>query len=515
MHFISRNDRLLDPVETEFNKILYTLEVSAYRENELDKVIGVCINSREDERHAALFSRTVAKLGFEDLATNLSVFLSLVIAYQDNPTFMTPSGDFFAMAVLKHYQKNHWPIPLHQAALDDSTEVHKNMKLSNEEVLKSWNIVETLNDALNFIQREYQPKNNWRLKLADDIRHFLDKKARAFEWYGFNQDILQMIAHILEVADVNNQSVIQDGCAGLGLLSLQLPLHNDVHPELRLETTTPIFQQITMQIAQIQGLKRIVRCHTNNPLSTTELKLAAKQADVILSFPKMPYVLNRVERSIVQPFLKIGRYEILPGYASDALWVQYAWHHLKDGGIAFLAVQEGFLRRGGYDQNVRKYLIDRSAVKLVITLNANQARQSQYNQVYLLMLVKNSACGHVNSDALFDNEGVMFIDFRETQRLYDRKGTSLLNLTTLPFWDDEKYKQMTDHFNLGSVRIFKSNDEIVMNNCNLLIGNYQDKPGQNDFPNLAQATRHYNESAKHLEQCFEELDVVLKKFKII
>ncbi|WP_232023585.1 N-6 DNA methylase [Thiomicrorhabdus aquaedulcis] len=178
-------------------------------------------------------------------------------------------------------------------------------------------------------------------------------------------------------------------------------------------------------------------------------------------------------------------------------------------------MQEGFLRRGGYDQSVRKYLIDRSAVKLVITLNANQARQSQYNQVYLLMLVKNSARGHVNNDSLFDNEGVMFIDFREIQRLYDRKGTSLLNLTTLPFWDDEKYKQMTDHFNLGSVRIFKSNHEIVMNNCNLLIGNYQDKPGQNDFPNLAQATLYYDESAKHLEQCFEEFNAVLKKFKII
>ncbi|WP_127471322.1 hypothetical protein [Thiomicrorhabdus aquaedulcis] len=350
MHFISRNDQLLDPVETEFNKILNTLEDSAYRENELDKVIGVCINPREDERHAALFSRTVAKLGFEDLATNLSVFLSLVIAYQDSSPFMTPSRRPFsnwpdsplAMVFLEHYQKNHWPIPLHQAALDDSTEVHKNIKLSPEEVLKSWNSVETLIDALNFIQREYQPENNWRLKLADDIRHFLDKKARAFEWYGFNQDILQMIAHILEVADVNNQSVIQDGCAGLGLLSLQLPLHNDTHPELRLETTTPIFQQITMQMAQIQALNRIVHCHTNNPLSTTELKFTAKQADVILSFPKMPYVLSRVERSIEQPFLKIRRYEILPGYASDALWVQYAWHHLKDGGIAFWPCKKGF-----------------------------------------------------------------------------------------------------------------------------------------------------------------------------
>jgi hypothetical protein len=509
---LQKNISLIDAHEAKLNSILESANNSdALNEQEEAIFDSVLRNRKDDEQHVANFSRTIKSLRFEDIPTKLSVFLSLAIAFNQKPVVfksleqaLRPNEVTRLGTLLEDlYREYEWSLP-HNAEdaltalglMDDTVP-----NLRHNEVLYA------LKEAIFFIRSHYVADSiTPPLKLLSDITHFVEKEQRAFNWFGLSFDIRQMIRHLLDGFGIQSDWVIQDGCAGLGLLCSELSLHNNIQPELRLETSNSILRQISLQIITLQNTPQKAQCKLNNPLAGTNA-FTKGQADVVLSFPTMPYKLSEVERMTQHPFQRIHYEKNLPHYSSDALWVQYALYNLKPGGLAFLVVQEGFLRRSGYDKLVRQYLIDNNLVEMVISLNVNHARQSQYNQVCLLVL-NTEALKSPNSK----KDGLTFIDFRGVDDLYYEKDGSLLNLTTLPLWDNARYKHAIESLGLADIRIFKDTDEVRFNDYSLLIENYQSGPDLDDYPSLEDAVKAYKVATKNLTRCQRQINDMLSLF---
>ncbi len=95
--------------------------------------------------------------------------------------------------------------------------------------------------------------------------------------------------------------------------------------------------------------------------------------DVVVMEPPMAQKFSADERRMMAeaPFITVPVGNAVSANAGDSLWIQQAISHLNETGKAFILLPQGILFRGGYDANVREYLLENELLEAVIGLPAS------------------------------------------------------------------------------------------------------------------------------------------------
>ncbi|WP_341270427.1 HsdM family class I SAM-dependent methyltransferase [Morganella morganii] len=96
------------------------------------------------------------------------------------------------------------------------------------------------------------------------------------------------------------------------------------------------------------------------------------QFDVVVMEPPMAQKFNADERRMMAeaPFIIVPVGKAVSANSGDSLWIQQAISNLNDTGKAYILLPQGILFRGGYDANVREYLLENEQLEAVIGLPA-------------------------------------------------------------------------------------------------------------------------------------------------
>jgi hypothetical protein len=487
---------------------------------------------------ALRFYNVINELAMPDLKSKLSLFLGIATLsffhkdQVDSVRFHIQQDQSAKTAehLLNLYQRYQWKTPI----TADKPELAFNLSLPSPRYGMKSPLV-SLNQALLFLAQHYADSEGLT-RFYDDLIQFLGRNPEPSDLFDISEQIRRLICLLIvgydmdEVSTATNQPIqLVDGCAGLGLLTLEQPEPFTIPPIRQLEMTDPVLetlaQQLTLfktQIIQAEEASKPspdkpgtpdlpnhttdanpLRLHTqlNNPLSG-RVGAHAQPADIYLSFPKMPYALDDTERQPTHRFGMVHYDKPIPKYASDAIWVQYALHRIKDEGIGFLLVQDGFLRRSGYDSHLRQLLVNNQWVDFVISLHPDHARQSQYNQVSLLVLNKRKQ--------KIDNHQVRLLYLREYKNLYHSNwhGDDVLNLCLCPFWDERDYGHAEFSFDMDADAMHQhlDIDQLKNNDYNLSFEHYLSKKRSQDYPNRQDTETAYREAKQAFINALEEFD---------
>jgi type I restriction enzyme M protein len=105
-----------------------------------------------------------------------------------------------------------------------------------------------------------------------------------------------------------------------------------------------------------------------------------------------PELIERIKKS---KYIQMnGKIEI-PTSASDSLWIQHSLYHLNENGRAILLMPQGWLFRGGYDGQLRDFLLESDLIEAVIGLPSGLLKITNIPTV-LLIFNKNK----VNKEAI-------------------------------------------------------------------------------------------------------------------
>jgi type I restriction-modification system DNA methylase subunit len=220
------------------------------------------------------------------------------------------------------------------------------------------------------------------------------------------------------------------------------------------------------------------------------------------------------ERNPNHDFLIVHPRNPLPQYDTDPLWIQYALDSVKSEGLVFLVVQDGFLKRGSYDAQVRQFLIEKGLLVAVISLHADHAQQSQYSQLSLLV---------INKDTQHNPDKTVFFwyirnlpkvhlyaepDMTDTDNYHYDDIAPLCNLSLYPFMSEVEKQQACDVLDIERMDFVKTAAELKHHNYNLSYEFYLSHNREQDYPDLQQADMNLKQAkTRYLDALrgFEEL----------
>lgn len=146
--------------------------------------------------------------------------------------------------------------------------------------------------------------------------------------------------------------------------------------------------------------------------------------------------------------------------------------------MAIIAIQDGFLRRPGYDFSLRKYLLDNCMVEMVIALDDSNAKQTQYNSISLIV---------INLEPKNSSDTVEFIDLRSNHiSLWDYP--EIMNSL---FWETDFYNNMSENMDSPRIRYDVSFQTLKENNYSLQMRKYMPPIDATLPPSAIKAKKNY------------------------
>lgn len=463
---------------------------------------------QKHQQQVAEFYQAINNLPGSSLKGKFSLFLSLALIQQfDKATLSSLRKSIaegqpneIAKLLKSFYEQHQWNTPFDGASASEQFQLLPTY-LNQPQKFQ----LEKFGQALSQLVQHYDNPQSHQT-LYKDLTEFTRKHQDEFSLFDLQFNFKRFMYHILDEFGYKAGDIVHDGCAGIGLLTHEMLYPRNETPTLQLETSDPLLAQIGQQLMLIQsGGKPIhnITFKENNPLNGSS-SYPPSSADFYISFPKMPYNLNDKERQPTHAFSCIRYNGTIARYASDGLWVQYALHCLKPTGMAFLLVQDGFLRRSGYDSAVRKYLVENGLIEAVVSLHRDHARQSQYNQVSLLILNKEASNKEVDFFYLRDLSSDLGLN-------YDLNGTCVgkdeigepsfmepKNFATFLFYDDESQRNIERNYQCGTISFIKGSQEIAENDYNLSFEYYLGQQRSTDYPILSEVEKSFEDAKDNM-----------------
>lgn len=166
---------------------------------------------------------------------------------------------------------------------------------------------------------------------------------------------------IAKIAGDTSQLTVYDGAAGMARVVHAMAPKQAVLREINPQTAT--ISYALCQLAEIE-----VDFHLQDSLTVNE---PSHQVDLVVSTP--PFGMRIPARLAADnDYLKMFNFgNNIPTSASDSLWIQQALFQLNNDGRAILQLAPGWFFRGGYDGNVRRWLIDNNLIEAIIYLPEN------------------------------------------------------------------------------------------------------------------------------------------------
>lgn len=220
--------------------------------------------------------------------------------------------------------------------------------------------------------------------------------------------------------------------------------------------------------------------------------------DVAVMEPPMAQKFSADERRMLveAPFITVPVGKAVSANSGDSLWIQQAISHLNETGKAYILLPQGVLFRGGYDANVREYLLENELLEAVIGLPAAILDGTSIPPV-ILVLNKNKQAGSPvvfvdASDMGSEDKHRVTISYQEAKRIADLAAGKRI--------DDKRYK---------AVLI----PEIRQNNNGLSISRYIVKEIEVEELDLAKELKTLQSYQADFEQSQQVLTSLLAKYQ--
>ena len=222
------------------------------------------------------------------------------------------------------------------------------------------------------------------------------------------------------------------------------------------------------------------------------------QFDVVVMEPPMAQKFNADERRMMAeaPFIIVPVGKAVSANSGDSLWIQQAISNLNDTGKAYILLPQGILFRGGYDANVREYLLENEQLEAVIGLPAAILDGTSIPPV-ILVLNKNKQAG---SPVVFVDASDMGSNDKHRVMITHQDAKLIAELAAGTRVDDERYK---------AVFI----PEIRQNNNELSISRYIAKEIEVEELDLAKELKKLQSHQADFEQSQQVLTSLLAKYQ--
>ncbi|NPA72869.1 MAG: N-6 DNA methylase [Gammaproteobacteria bacterium] len=455
---------------------------------------------KEDRRNRSLLRSCIYELGSPSYIQKMGLFVTLVCLYNEQLELFIK---------LKELASNEERLAIHHLLIDFEIEKGWQADKSDDslqkidlfnDVLTYLSPLRRLSDAIQFI---YTQKLKGRI--YSTLVAIISADHKLFEFQMFDFDTEELIIDLMEAYGFKPDLTFRDSAAGCGISANRLTAGGATNKgRVILEEQNPDLCLLAKKLAYLDNPHNRPACFTHNAL-LGDYPNSVEQADFYVTFPKIPHPLNHVERNARPSFLVIPHTGELSRNASDALWVQHALSAIKEGGMAFITVQDGFLRRPGYDHSLRQYLIENRLVEAVITLNESHAKTSQYNSVSLIIL---------NKEPKQLEETVRFFDIRHVNPHNFANALEDSSLSKVYLMDGFSYECFVEIGEILDIRFDVSYKDLIKNNYSLLLQDYKKDENRGEVISVTEETEAYQLSLKQLEsasEIFEKICVAASK----
>ncbi|MFO3392205.1 N-6 DNA methylase [Legionella pneumophila serogroup 8] len=211
-------------------------------------------------------------------------------------------------------------------------------------------------------------------KFADELIYAFQKSAsKEFEFSITDQVIVEIIKGI--IGDTS-QLTIYDGAAGLCSLTSQI-----TSKKLLLEDVNSKFVAIGKCILFLKDID----AEYNLANSLTSNKKSVNADLVVTQAPwGVRFTSNDIEKIKESKYIQLKDKMEIPTSANDSLWIQHSLYHLNQNGRAIMLMPQGWLFRGGYDAELRNYLLESDLVEAVIGLPPRLLKNTMIPTVLLI-----------------------------------------------------------------------------------------------------------------------------------
>lgn len=305
--------------------------------------------------------------------------------------------------------------------------------------------------------------------------------------YRHESSTSEILAKILiKLAGEVSGKVVYDGAAGLCVATSKMASARLVLEDVNMESSA-----LGESVMFLKGITHEYYC--NDALLKPR---ASVQADVVVSQPPFGLRLASEQLSLLSDsvILQFGLGESLPRSASDALWIQQALYHTNSSGRVLMILPQGWMFRGGYDAQLREYLIGHDLLESVISLRGGLLANTNISSSIIIL----------NKDKDATNKGlVRFVDashlFSDTQndKQTQKEIELLFNVVNSPTKKSDFLKKATL-------------PEIYQNKCDLSVKRYitlvedeEEEDLEQELERLLHITRDFEQAKKRYDMAME------------
>lgn len=259
--------------------------------------------------------------------------------------------------------------------------------IKKSEFLEKYDLSHRLIPAEQFISSDSLAKLITYIKNVTDFNEFADELIYAFQKTasrGLELSITdQVIVEIIKgiIGDVS-QLKIYDGAAGLCSLTSQLNTKKLVLEDINSRA---------LAIGKCILFLKDIDAEYTLANSLTSLKKSV-HADLVVTQASwgVRFAPKDIEKIKESKYIQLKDKMEIPTSASDSLWIQHSIYNLNDNGRAILLMPQGWLFRGGYDAELRVFLLESDLIETVIALPPSLLKSKNIPTV-LLIFNKNKA----------------------------------------------------------------------------------------------------------------------------
>lgn len=324
-------------------------------------------------------------------------------------------------------------------------------------------------------------KNEDDLALSKAIRNAINTFNR-FAEVSSSQNEQTLISELLSGANANN---LFDGAAGMAssasIIDAKAITLRDI------QTSAYI---IAYRLLTVEG-KKFDYTVTNSLIEPT-IKVGGY--DLIVMTPPFGLRLNNTLEIAKAPYLLPELSTHIPTSASDSLWIQLSLYAMSDRGKAYITLPAGVFFRGGYDAQLREYLVENEFIESIIHLAGGM---QDHTLIPTVMLVLNKA--------KIKGSPIHFVDARQMMVTKNRKHVLMHEKAILIAELAQGLHPQSEHYK--AVYLPKIREKKYILN----VAHYFEHEEVLVLPDLAKEIDSLNASAKQHEQSQAKLRALLSK----
>ncbi len=262
-----------------------------------------------------------------------------------------------------------------------------------EAVLASPNLINAMNSL--HVAIDFVVNNSDDLALCQAIRTVINTLGRISEM-GSSQNEQTLLSAIIGNNDIEN---LYDGTAGLANNASLIAAKAMTLRDINLTAYAIGYRMLTVEGKSFDY--RVIN-------SLVEPSIQPSSYDLVVMTPPFGLRLNNLFEITKAPYLLPDLSSNVPTSASDSLWIQLSIYAMSAQGKAYITLPSGVFFRGGYDAQLREYLVENELIEAIINLPSGMLDHTITPTVMLVLnkaKAKGSAIHFVDARSIMTKQG--------------------------------------------------------------------------------------------------------------